>query len=339
MSQSFDDAAVWHGEYVAVGETLSGSDSQAAAWSSYDGAEWRQTLSDGSAGETGRARQLLAANGGLIAVGWVGVMHCPPGGEGAPPCDPLPIVTWTSSDAHAWTRHDLGAAYAGATFTAAATDATELRAVGTDAAGLASMWRSTDGITWMPESLGQEFEQANFFDIAWTGTTWLVGGSVGPVQQQSGGVTEAPNSKAAIWRLDESGSWQKADFGKAAWAVSELTVGANGIIATAELADTKNGAYWRSADGTDWTPLTSVPFPVASDGNAIVGQAYASGDWIAYSLSTDGQQWQGLPDQGELTTRPRWGLRPEADGAFLLGSKLLITSSDGLLWPTEVTRP
>ena len=201
------------------------------------------------------------------------------------------------------------------------------------------MWRSRDGVTWTAETLGPEFEQANFMDIAWTGRTWLVGGSVGPVQPQSGGIVEAPNTKGAVWLLDSSGSWQTANFGKAAWGISEVAVAEGGLVATGEVADSKNGSFWWSADGNDWTPLANVPFPVASDGASIVGQQYASGDWIAYSLSSDGQQWQSLPDQGELTTRPRWGLRPEADGAFLLGTRFLITSTDGLIWPTEITRP
>jgi hypothetical protein len=67
------------------------------------------------------------------------------------------------------------------------------------------------------EDAWQEFEQANLADIAWTGSTWLIGGSVGPIQQ-SGGVVEPPSTKAAIWRAEDSGSWQRATS-EAAWNI------------------------------------------------------------------------------------------------------------------------
>lgn len=282
---------------------------------------------------------MVSANGGLVAVGWLGVEHCPPGGEGAPPCDPLPIVTWTSPDGRAWIRHDLGDAFAGARFTAVATDATELRAVGISPTGAAAIWSSTDGVSWTLEDLGQEFEQANLADIAWTGSTWLIGGSVGPIQQ-SGGVVEPPSTKAAIWRADDSGSWQRADFGKAAWNIRELSESSGGIVAAAEAGDsTQADKFWWSADGTDWTPASGIPMPAASDGQRLIGLAFATGDWIAYSISMDGQQWQDLPDSGDLATRPRWGIRPQGDLAFLIGDRLFVTSSDSFLWPALITHP
>jgi len=339
LDESIHDVVAWQGAYVAAGEIIGSTQSQAAAWRSDDGAVWQQTMAAGTAGERGRAAQLLATDAALTAIGWLGVEHCPPGGEGAPPCDPLPIVTWTSTDGRSWTRHDLGDEFVGATFAAVATDGHGLTAVGRDRAGDPALWHSADGGNWSADALGDEFFQAHFRDVAWTGSTWLIGGSVGVEAAQSGGVVEPPDTKASIWKADASGAWLKGDFGHAAVAISELYVASDGVVAVGDSGGNAGDAAWRSADGTDWTRLELAGLPATSDGSSIVATAFATGDWHAYSISTDGEQWHGLQDAGELTTRPHWQARPQADNAFLIGDQLLVTSGDGLIWPAVISRP
>ncbi len=172
-----------NGTYVAVGK----ESDHAAVWTSSDGQTWR--LVDRPAEVFGQPDQYSS----MDAVLWLGDHWLAAGSFRAGGRDADVAATWSSDDAHAWTRvgeSDSFGTIVGETptITSLATDGKRIVAAGSIRSLVGSprlrpaLWTSTDGYTWSAVSLaavGSDNDSASLPSVAVRNGRWVAVGNDG----------------------------------------------------------------------------------------------------------------------------------------------------------------
>ena len=296
--QAIAGASDMDGTIVAVGLDDAGDDTDAAAWTSPDGARWTRA---GAPGRIGDQRMRSVANTGhdLVAVGSEQI-----GGD-------IDAAVWRSSDrGSSWVRIEGAATGLHGTGDQAMEVVVEavpgLVAAGWDAARGdldAAIWISKDGSEWRREALPLPGDQRILAATMRDEALIMVGSST----------SERGDLDAAIW-IRTNGAWTSigddalrapGDQQIEAVTVSDadelVAVGwtdANGEI---------DAAVWTSIDGRDWVRVADTGTALASDGDqrmssvASAGTTFiaagtskgaGAGTDIAIWLSTDGTLWE-----------------------------------------------
>jgi hypothetical protein len=327
----------FEGGLVAVGSEQDGVTIRAAAWWSADGNAWERTILDGPKRGYTEMRDVVAIPGGLVAMGPRGKDPCTGSGEGEVRCEPTSIAVWRSIDGRTWERVDTrGTIGRGAVSTLAAGPLGVL-AVGVDRHGVATTWRSPDGMAWTATSLtGDGFDRAQVNDVAVAPDGWVMVGSTGGHDVPPGGVSTPNGSAGAAWTSADGISWQPAAVDGTGEQVElrSVFVGADGLTAVGSLTGGKEATMWTSVDGTAWTlqvpgpDATNPPIPSASDGRTIIAMSYRFDDagGIDWWASTDGVTWTELAPSGEVATAPRW---EDSDGVALVDGTLVVLGQSG----------
>ena len=329
--------------FVAVGAVQGSDRTSAAAWISADGSTWERTLLAGRAGGYAQIDQVVTTPTGLVAMGSAGVEHCTGSGEGGVRCKPLPIAFWTSTDGRSWTRLPTSTTFDGAEVTGLASGPGGLIAVGDQGFDRPRLWTSTDGSTWQSQSLDPiVFGKAHFGTVAPFPGGWLIAGSTGgTLPGPGGGFDSATGSQGAVWVSADGLAWHAATVnGQGSGTVlRNLYQGADGLVAEGSLEGDKSGALWTSNDGESWTlaPVDEYgsyhTFPMATDGQRIVGDSYVQRDKISFAVSANGLAWRTLADIGATATKPEWSGTEHgasADSAVVLPDGVLfIGEADG----------
>ena len=141
------------GGLVAVGQEQDGVTTRAAAWWSADGNAWERTLLDGPKRGYTAMRDVVAIPAGLVAMGPYGIEQCSGSGEGGVQCKPSEVAVWRSADGRTWEHVDTSGAIGRGAVVALAAGPLGVLAIGVDRDGVATTWRSTDGVAWAAASL------------------------------------------------------------------------------------------------------------------------------------------------------------------------------------------
>lgn len=249
----------------------------------------------GSSAVEGRASDVVAWDGGYVAVGTV------EDGVGK-----STGVVWASGDGLSWTKT---AVLPSGSMRAVTTDGEVLVAAG-HATGVthggetqnpvAAFWRSRDGRTWerAPDQPELVIGAAPFEDSWWTGLNGLVAGGPGFVAV---GATRAGG--ATVWTSVDGLGWRRsATLGDA--TMLDVVVGGPGLVATGATGGPHSeGRVWTSRDGITWTAATGLPpgelSTLAGQGRILVGAGWGPTVW----QSQDGLSWTSAPDQTALRRR------------------------------------
>ena len=327
---------------VAVGSVQGTDRTSAAAWLSPDGVTWQQTFLEGQAGGEAQMRDVVATPSGLLAVGWSGVQHCTGSGEGGVRCTPLPVTIWTSVDGTSWTRSPSSPVLGRADVTGLASGPSGLVAVGQQGFDQPRLWTSADGTTWQAEQLPRDvFGKAQFDTVASVPGGWIILGAVGGTAPVPGGGAVPNGSKGAAWLSPDGQTWHQAAHiaGKGPQVeLRTLYQGAGGLVALGTRTGGQQGTVWTSSDGERWVLAPPVPagiyarFPMAADGQRIIGDSEVTGDLESFAVSGDGITWRTLVDLGATDTMPHWTSdagAPTADSAFVLPDGVLFVGEAG----------
>ena len=285
------------GTIVAVGLDDAGDDTDAAAWTSPDGARWTRS---GAPGRIGDQRMRSVANTGhdLVAVGSEQI-----GGD-------IDAAVWRSGDrGSSWVRIEGAATGLHGTGDQAMEVVVEavpgLVAAGWDAARGdldAAIWVSKDGSEWRREALPLPGDQRILAAAMRDEALIMVGSST----------SGRGDLDAAIW-IRTNGAWTSIG-GDALRAPGDQQIEAVTVSAADEVVavgwTNANGeidaAVWTSIDGRDWVRVAGTT-ALASDGDqqmssvASAGTTFiaagtskgaGAGTDIAIWLSTDGTLWE-----------------------------------------------
>jgi hypothetical protein len=230
-------------------------------------------------------------------------------------------------------------------------------AVGVDADGVATSWRSSDGLGWEEAPLvGAGFDRARVRDVAATLAGWVMVGSTEARDVPSGGVMTPNGSVGAAWTSPDGVAWQPATVEGTGDQVElhRVHVGSDGLIAVGTLAGSMHADFWTSSDGSDWTPMpegadgVTRPMPETSDGRWIIGTLRLSEDdgaprgGIGWWLSTDGTAWSPLTSEGQVASSPRWDEGVAPDIIDIVGGTLVVLGQSGseeLVWLAPLVPP
>ena len=333
------DMVAWRDEYVAVGTTLQGARTAAAAWVTKDWANWHRMLVDLPADGDSSIERVIAVDSQLIAIGTSGTRHCVPReGEGQR-CDPLAIALWSSANGQSWRREPRSPAFAGVYLTAVATNGSSAVLVGDRGWDRPGIWASDDGLTWGEQSLphtalgdDQGFAGGHFLDVAASSGGWVIVGFEGGTEPQCC-EGNRPDKIPAAWFSLDGRSWRRADVVNAVddvgFMLQRVFVGDSYLAYSGP-----DPERWVSDDGLIWMKAANAtvhtPSPWASDGAAIVGRSSDSAQLLHLSISADGVGWRVLADTGAVAEAPTLGAtRVAADTALLFASGIGILGEDG----------
>jgi hypothetical protein len=314
---SVDSVVMYAGSFYALGSTASGQ----ALWRSADGSAWTRVAIGGPAAhELVNAKSIwgaVAMPSVLVAWGAIGENDCT-GKTGSQVCGPPPLMVWTSADGVAWSRIS-DPVFAGASIDAMAVGRTGIVAVGDTGWNRPAIWTSADGLTWHTATLhAVTFAGAHFRTIKASGSGYVVGGSTGDAEPQSGGVSPPSIGKAAAWWSTDGASWLTAAVSQSSVvgaAILDIEVAKDGMVAVGSTATSKGGAAWRSADGRTWQPRgqpdLSINESIVTPSGSIVGDGTHlltvdySANAIDYWVSSDGSTWAKLGAAGATDSMPR----------------------------------
>ena len=331
------DVLLWRGAYVALGTV----GTRAAAWTSTDFATWTTASVDGLPLGDARIGLPAAAPGGLVSLGVHGREHCTTG-EGST-CDPVPVAVWMSADGRSWHGRAAPAAFAGATVAAVAAGPGGIVAVGDTGWDHPAIWFSADGAAWSRESLPAAlFRHAVFHGLTLFRGRWVLTGATDPRKPTCCGGNSAKGLNAAAWFSADGRSWSRAGVESAAdlW-IDAPVAGSAGLVAWRPSDDYDSN--WLSSDGRSWRPGPSgaEAYPVAGDGERVIGYSQGDGGGLELWVSADGSSWQALADAGDANAKPSWdGVRHGAANTyFLLPTGLAVIGSDDSGSPLWLATP
>ena len=364
-----DGVVAFGGQLYAIGEVQAGSGVETAVWRSSEGTSWMKLVQGGATFAGSGVLNLLATPSELVAWGQDGEPVCTAPGAGQT-CGPVPQMVWTSADGFTWTRAIGVSALSGATIRSIAAGSSGFVAVGETGSGSPVIWTSADGSAWARLQLGSAFADAHLWTVRAAGPGYLIGGGTGTQQiSVTGGPASSVPVDAAIWWSADGRTWMKGALRRSAAGgayVSEIFVGADGMVAVGSASGGKEGAAWTSSDGRAWTPIaasyTGLPSPAPSEptlpsytivdnGTHMLAIGTTSGLVATWWTSTDGTTWQPLTPSGATDTSPaeqgdiayasRW-----FDRAFVVPGGLVVVGSGngspdapGRVWVAEAESP
>ncbi len=310
---------VWRDGYVVYGAK---TDTQRAfIWTSPDGENWR--VIDGI---SGTSVMVVESPDGLVAITSAG-----------DPVAPTQTV-WTSADGVSWTNR--GAPRGAAALTSLAGTSAGLVAVSTtspDAKGAGSAMAvvySTDGITWMPETVepGLAFDSYGPRVQSGAGRFFLMGLVPGTARASGLSLTvSVTTGTSVVWWSDDGKTWTRSTGTLSGQPIS-LDFARNGILLHTRQQSTPGGqSLYRSTDGGK-TWVTDQGFgplgveqcqgecSVGPDGAIAGNGAYfvaVKNDGHAW-VSADGATWTAISWSGGPT--PPQGMLVLPRGIVLAGS-------------------
>ncbi len=282
---------------------------------------------------------VVPTSAGLLALGYADTVPCTAEGEGST-CPPEPIAMWTSVDGTSWSRQPTPSVFEdGAEVTGLASGPGGLIAVGDRGFDRPRIWTSPDGSTWQRLHLTADvFRKAHFLDVAAIPGGWLIVGATGGTPPTGSAIVDPNGSRGAAWLSADGRTWTRAKVAGHGPQVELRSVyqGADGLAALGTREGGKAGTLWTSQVGRRWSlaPSTSgshPTWPIAADGERIIGESYVDGDYYSFSVSGDGKTWRALANLGETATMPRWpgpSGAPSVDSAFLLPDGVVFMGMD-----------
>jgi hypothetical protein len=322
---------------VAVGWEVTNGGSDAAVWTSVDGATWSRAPDDGALGGPGNQvmRDVTAGGPGLVAVGRDSVAV---GSETY-----AVAAVWTSVDGFTWSRvaHDDGVF---GRATGLPDDIFRMTAVTEGGPGLVAVGER-----------GGESDQVEYSGA------WIGDRAVGAAWTSVDGVTwsRVPHNPKVFGEWDEDEGPVSAPMHGLSVSMRDVTTGGPGLVAVGDVYrggwGTGRGAAWTSTDGVTWSladdhiEAVSV-LAVTAGGPGLVVVGFATETPIPSALnetwmaavwtSTDGATWSRVPPQPEVLGGPGW----QGMGAVTTGGPGLVavggspegptawTSTDGITW-------
>ncbi len=295
---------------VAVGNDVSGGDSDAAVWNSPDGIAWARVPHDetvlGGAGIQ-LMHSVTAGGPGLVAVGW---------DESGGDSD---AAVWTSPDGIIWSRVPHDETVLGGTGDQAMENVTAggpgLVAVGREGPGgdlNAAVWTSPDGIIWSRVPDDEAVFGGEGIQVMW-GVT-----AAGPGLVAVGSEFSGDDDDAAVWTSSDGITWSRVPDddgvlgGEGIQVMEGVTAGGPGLVAVGwdESGGDLNAAVWTSPDGIIWSRVPhheavlggagdQQMLSVTTAGPGLVGAGFdaSDDDWdAAVWTSSDGITWSRVPD-------------------------------------------
>ena len=271
--QWFDSLVAGGPGLIAVGSPR--GEFEAFAWTSEDGVEWLPATI-GVAPNSAWAFDVTAGGPGYVAVG---------------------SGIWASSDGEQWTNANVADPIIGE-LRAVTVGGPGLVAVGTLHLNRASIYTSSDGLTWSP--IPEDGAPAAPYESE---ITDIVAGGPGLVAVGHSGLT------AAVWTSSDGFEWTRVPhdpevFGKDSEETELLGIAADaaGFVAVGGISDNAMGV-WKSTDGVNWSvvpldpevmnPSHSLTTIVSTEQGFIVGGDGGGGDAGAW-FSPDGFSWTRL---------------------------------------------
>ena len=294
---SFRDIVAWHDGYVAVGSASGPDTDVGAAFISADGATWeRTTAASVFSGIPGR---VMASPTRLLAFG----VGTPTAGS---------LEAWSSLDGRIW-RREASLALADAGVIGVAARGTTIVAVGMDATGRATMWRSVAAGTWTKAQTLSP--RAIVRGVVAISDGFIATGREGDPDTGSGGVGVRGVGRPAAWWSSDGGVWGSLQVEGAEAAGAELDgiyPVADGYFAigsdtTTAGQSTRSAVLWLSTDGHAWRQLGPPPHWGMAGTNSQQAVVLAYGGATANPegwLSMDGHEWTPLVFAGDLGEVP-----------------------------------
>jgi hypothetical protein len=322
---------------VAVGWEVTNGGSDAAVWTSVDGATWSRAPDDGALGGPGNQvmRDVTAGGPGLVAVGRDSVAI---GSETY-----AVAAVWTSVDGFTWSRvsHD---------------DAVFGRATGLpdDIFRMTAVTAGGPGLVAVGER-GGESDQVEYSG------GWIGDRPVGAVWTSVDGVTwsRVPHDPKVFGEWEEDKGPVSAPMHGLGAAMRDVTTGGPGLVIVGDVYrggwGTGRGAAWTSSDGVTWSlandQIEAVSVEaVTAGGPGLVAVGLASETptpspanetWMAAVwTSTDGVTWSRVPPQPEVLGGPDFqnmsSVSTGGPGLVAVGESsqgpTVWTSTDGITW-------
>ena len=279
---------------------------------------------------------ITAFDGGFVAVGRELINDSGVGDQGAP-------MIWVSRDGTAWDAAEIGADMENArdlqtVFTAA--DGS-LVAVGSATGDETPAWRSTDGRTWIPTSLGLSASAP--IVVGGPGSYVLIDRPLDPT------------SNGTFWRSSDGVGWQSVEIPAPRPWLTSAAVGDGRIVVAVCVAPEAEGDWpgdcraMTTTDGANWQ--TSAPTAEAVNVARFRGEWLAAvwssegGSRLSIQRSDDGLAWQPIaeirnpPERSRSLVPLRW---------IVAGDRLILrtgpsytqtfASNDGRTWhrPTDL---
>jgi hypothetical protein len=271
-----------------------GAGSQAAVWTSSDGARWGRVELDGAGARETTASGVATGTGRAVVVG-----------TAITPLGDKDARIWTSTDGATWDRVNVPAAPGDQSLTAVAAGPLGFVAAGVARRGSLSVpavWWSLDGIGWRP--VEGPFAAGQAIEGLAVGRSGVV--AVGTLQ--TGGEIDG-----MVWFSGDGTTWRTVPLGSAGFTgradqrVHSVTAtAAGGFVAVGDdaNADRRIAVVWNSPDGITWqrqpfSPDMAEYADVTSTGGVGVTAISGAGPLVAvgggYGLqlwtSPDGRRW------------------------------------------------
>lgn len=307
VGQRVADAISWQGGIVAATIEFDHDRIRTHLWRSTDDHDWLE-VTDGPPFEQLSQPTLLAIDGRLLLLGRhepIDILASHDPGERFG-------VAFESTDGDHWTEiTDPGSPYLKYnTFPVVDGDGTLLALEGVD-----WMRRSIDGgATWTRSAVSDLVGDGYIADVAWFGGRWIASGVAG---KEPTPPTGAPYGSGTIWTSPDGVSWTRQAVDVPNMLLSELAVGANGIVArgfgTGSLI-VYSDVIWTSADGSTWVtlPFDTNDVSVIGDGTRLVMIDQPLDQLPRLRESFDGLNWHDVPLS--------WADAPVAADPWRLGS-------------------
>ena len=318
-----DSLVAVRGGFIALG--FDQPPSHAAAWSSTNAMTWRREDDLPAPGGSIISAAVVGQDGSVLAVGGSGPT----------------AATWRTTDGASWTLTQLPPPSADAGAGPGATERLSAVAAIPDgyvaggyvesatATRTASLWRSSDGVTWKRAIVPVPDGSSEVTGIAALSASDLI--AVGIVGDERRG-------SAAVWQSNDGGTtWSAiASPSFAAGRMLAVAAGHGGVAAVGELQQQTGAAAWFSVDGSAWAVssgpgldnggLQMVMMAVGRSASGFAAAGWRSdagnGSAVAWS-SSDGRQWIHLPQKPTFSGA---GL-----AAVLAAPRLMVAGTMG--WP------